>query len=87
MTALSNCFSFLHIAKISATTATLTQVAGLLVQFNDVMPDQSRNAYASLLLVPVMDQLQFNPLLRQVKKRVGIILKASMPPSMMPVVP
>ena len=32
------------------------------------MPAQARHAYASLLFIPGMDQLQFNPLLRQVKK-------------------
>jgi hypothetical protein len=61
-------WAFCTLQNISATSATLTQVAGLLVQFNDVMPAQARHAYASLLLVPGMDQLQFNPLLRQVKK-------------------
>ena len=53
---------------MNATDTTLTQVAGLLVQFNEIMPAQARHAYASLLLIPGMDQLAFNPLLRQVKK-------------------
>ena len=54
-------WAFCTLQNISATSATLAQVAGLLVQFNDVMPAQARHAYASLLLVPGMDQLQFNP--------------------------
>ena len=53
---------------LSATEATLDQVAGLLLEFDKLMPSQARHAYASLLLIPGMGQLSFNPLLRQVKK-------------------
>jgi hypothetical protein len=61
-------WAFCQTQKISAISATLTQVAGLLVQFNQLMPAQARHAYASLLFIPSMDQLRFNPLLRQIKK-------------------
>ena len=52
---------------ISATETTLDQVAGLLLEFDKLMPSQAKHAYASLLLIPGMGQLSFNPLLRQVK--------------------
>ena len=61
-------WSFCQIKGMDATQTTLTQVAGLLVQFDQILPNQARHAYASLLLIPGMEQLQFNPLLRQVKK-------------------
>jgi hypothetical protein len=46
----------------------MSQIAGLILQFDKVMPTQSRFAYASLLLVPGLEQLTFNPLLRQIKR-------------------
>jgi hypothetical protein len=52
---------------ISAAEATLDEVAGLLLDFDKLMPSQARHAYASLLLIPGMEQLSFNPFLRKAK--------------------
>ena len=54
---------------LSTTEATLHQVAALLIEFNKLMPSQARHAYASLILLPGLEQLGWNPLLRQVKKQ------------------
>ena len=62
-------WAFCTLKNVSATTATLTEVASLLLQFEKVMPTQGRCAYAALLLVPGLEQLQFNPLLRQQKRK------------------
>ena len=47
----------------------MDQVAGLLLEFDKLLPSQARHAYASLILIPGLGQLAFNPLLRQVKKQ------------------
>ena len=62
-------WAFAKEKDISATEATLDQVAGLLLDFDKLMPSQARHAYASLILIPGLGQLAFNPLLRQVKKQ------------------
>ena len=49
--------------------ASLQGVAGMLLEFNKVMPTQARFAYSSLLLIPGMDQLTFTPMLRQMKRQ------------------
>ena len=59
------CRAFCSLKNISATSATLTEVASLLLQFEKLMPTHGRHAYAALLLVPGLEQLQFNPLLKK----------------------
>ena len=61
-------WAFCNIHELHPTSASLHQVAGLIVEFNKVMPHQARHAYAALLFIPGLDQLAFNPLLRQIKK-------------------
>ena len=61
-------WAFCTSKNVSATNATLTEVASLLLQFDKLMPTHGRHAYAALLLVPGLEQLQFNYLLRQQKK-------------------
>ena len=62
-------WAFCTLKNVSATDATLTEVASLLLQFEKLVPTHGRHAYAALLLVPSLEQLQFNPLLRQQKRK------------------
>ena len=61
-------WAFCHVQGISTTMANLAQVAGLLLHFDRLVPTQGRHAYSAVLLIPGLEQLQFNPLLRQVKR-------------------
>ena len=61
-------WAFCSIKKVQATSATLTEIASLLLQFDQVCPSHGRHAYASLLWVPGLAQLQFEPLLRQIER-------------------
>ena len=54
---------------MSATNATLTEIASLLLQFEKLIPTHGRHAYSALLLIPGLESLQFNPLLRQQKRK------------------
>ena len=47
----------------------LNHVAALLLQFDKLVANQARNAYAALLHVPGYDQLRFAPLLKASKKQ------------------
>ena len=62
-------WAFCHLKHLSATEASLSQVASMILHFDQVLPSQGRHAYASLLLIPGMEQLQFSPLLRQIKRK------------------
>ena len=62
-------WAFCSLKNVSATSATLTEVSSLLLQFEKLMPTHGRHAYAALLLVPGLEQLQFSLLLRQQKRK------------------
>ena len=62
-------WAFCTLKNVHATDATMTEIASMVLHFDQVMPTQGRYAYAALLLVPGMEQLQFNPLLRQQKRK------------------
>ena len=49
-------------------TGSLATVAGLLLEFEKIMPQHSKQAYAALLLIPDLEQLSFHPLLRSIKR-------------------
>ena len=68
---------------LDVVSASLSQVAGHLLEFNKLMPSQARHAYSSLLLIPGLEQLTFSPLLRQ-SRRIGIIPRPGMVPFTMP---
>ena len=53
-------WAFCTLKNVSATTATLTEVASLLLQFENVLPTQGRCAYAALLLVPGLEQIRID---------------------------
>ena len=61
-------WAFCKIKGLDAIRSTLSQVAGMLLHFENLFPQQARYAYSALLLIPGMDQLAFSPLLKQVKK-------------------
>ena len=61
-------WAFCNIKGLNAVQATLSEIAGMTLEFDRIMPTQSRFAYASLLLIPGLEQLTFNPLLRHNKK-------------------
>ena len=61
-------WAFCKTHNMSTTSATLTEIASMMLQFDKLIPTHGRHAYAALLLVPGMAQLQFEPLLRQVKR-------------------
>ena len=47
--------------------ASLQSVAGMLLEFNKILPTHGRFVYSSLLLLPGLDQSTFNPMLRPLK--------------------
>jgi hypothetical protein len=49
--------------------ASLQAIAGMLLEFNKILPTHARFVYSSLLLIPGIDQLAFNPMLRQLKRQ------------------
>ena len=49
--------------------ASLQAVAGMLLEFQNILPTHARFVYSSLLLIPGLDQLTFSPLLKQLKKQ------------------
>jgi hypothetical protein len=55
-------------SDLDPTSASLGEVAGLLLQLHSESPSQARHAYAAMLLIPGFEQLRFSPLLRQVKR-------------------
>ena len=61
-------WAFCKINKLNATQATLAQVAGMMLEFNKILPNQARHAYAALLKIPGFDQLAFSPLLKNIKR-------------------
>ena len=61
-------WAFCTLHGTSATSASVCQLAGMILQFAKVVPSHARHAYASLLLIPGMESLQFSPLLRQIKR-------------------
>ena len=62
-------WAFCNLKDMDATTATLSEVAGCLLEFEKLMPNHARFAYSSLLLIPGLEQLTFNPLLRALKRK------------------
>ena len=62
-------WAFCHIKGIDTQSATMSEVAGLLLQFDKVMSSHARFAYSSLLLISGLEQLTFNPMLRQIKRK------------------
>ncbi len=62
-------WAFCNVKEMDAVSATLTEVAAKLLQFDQIFPTQSRHAYASLLLIPGLEQLAFQPILRQLKRK------------------
>ena len=62
-------WAFCDINGLDAINATLSEVAGLVLQFDKIMPSHGRFAYSSLLWIPGLEQLAFNPLLRQIKRQ------------------
>ena len=62
-------WAFCTIKGLNALEATLSKVAGLILQFDKLMPSHARFAYASLLLIPGLEQLTFDPLLKGVKRK------------------
>ena len=65
-------WAFCKIKNVDAEIASLSQVASLLWSFDKIFPNQSRFAFSSLLLIPGLEQLTFNPLLRQLKRKWNI---------------
>jgi len=57
---------------INTLSATLSELAGFILQFDKILPSQSRFAYAGLILIPGLEQLSFNPILRQLKRKWNI---------------
>ena len=49
--------------------ASLQAVAGMLLEFNKVLPTHTRFVYSILLLIPGMDQLTFSTILRELKRQ------------------
>ena len=66
-------WAFCSIKGVNTTSATLTEIASMVLQFDKLMPTHGRHAYAALLLVPGLGQLQFEPLLRQVKRTWNVL--------------
>ena len=62
-------WAFCKLNSMSATSATLSELASMLLQFDKMCPSHGRFAYASLLLIPGLEQLQFNTMLKQVKNK------------------
>jgi hypothetical protein len=62
-------YGFCICQNFKAMEASLQAIAGMLLEFNKILPTHTRFVYSSLLLIPGMDQLAFNPLLRQLKRQ------------------
>ena len=62
-------WAFCNIKGMDTISATMSEVAGLILQFEKIMPTHARFAYASLLLIPGLEQLFFSPLLRALKRK------------------
>ena len=65
-------YGFCICKNFKAMDSSLQAVAGMLLEFNKVLPTHTRFVYSGLLLIPGMDQLQFNPMLRQLKRQWNI---------------
>ena len=61
-------WAYATIKGACATSSTLTTIAGLLLEFDKILPQHSKQAYAALLLIPDLEQLTFQPLLRSIKR-------------------
>ena len=48
------------------TKTSMAVVAGLILEFEKVMPDHANFAYSNLLLIPGWEQLTFNPIFKGV---------------------
>ena len=62
-------WAFCNLKGLNAIHATLSEVAGLVLQFDKLMPSHGRFAYSSLLWIPGLEKLAINPLLRQIKRQ------------------
>ena len=61
-------WAYATIKGASATSGTLATIAGLLLEFDKLLPQHSKQAYAALLLIPDLEQLTFQPLLKAIKR-------------------
>ena len=59
---------FCTLKNVNTSSATLTEIASMVLEFDKIMPMHGRHAFAALLLIPGLAQLSFEPLLRQLKR-------------------